>query len=309
MTSQRHTLVTGGAGFLGSHLCDRLLELGYRVTCIDNLFTGHRTNIEHALINPNFAFVEHDVTTPWNIPADLIFHLACPASPIQYQRNPVDTLRTAIVGTENALRAARDHGARVLIASTSEVYGDPLVHPQPETYWGNVNPIGTRACYDEGKRAAEAMAVAYTAQYGVDSRIARIFNTYGPRMQPGDGRVVSNFVDQALRGNPITIYGNGSQTRSFCYVSDLIDGLIKLMNTPRDPGPVNLGNPREHTIRELADLICTLTDSLSTITHAPLPEDDPQQRQPDISKARTLLEWEPRVSIEEGLQKTIAAAR
>ena len=236
MTSQRHALVTGGAGFLGSHLCDRLLELGYRVTCIDNLFTGHRTNIEHALINPNFAFVEHDVTTPWNIPADLIFHLACPASPIQYQRNPVDTLRTAIVGTENALRAARDHGARVLIASTSEVYGDPLVHPQPETYWGNVNPIGTRACYDEGKRAAEAMAVAYTAQYGVDSRIARIFNTYGPRMQPGDGRVVSNFVDQALRGNPITIYGNGSQTRSFCYVSDLIDGLITIVKVVREPG-------------------------------------------------------------------------
>ena len=309
MTGQRHALVTGGAGFLGSHLCEHLLELGYRVTCMDNLFTGHEKNIAHLRANPNFFFVEHDVTTPWMIPAELIYHLACPASPIQYQLNPVDTLRTAIVGTENALRAARDHGARVLIASTSEVYGDPLVHPQPETYWGNVNPVGPRACYDEGKRAAEAMAVAYTAQYGADSRIARIFNTYGPRMQPGDGRVVSNFVDQALRGDPITIYGDGSQTRSFCYVSDLIDGLIKLMNTPRDPGPVNLGNPREHTIRELAELICTLTDSRSAITHAPLPEDDPQQRQPDISKARTLLEWEPRVSIEEGLQKTIAAAR
>ncbi len=309
MTGQRHALVTGGAGFLGSHLCEHLLELGYRVTCMDNLFTGHEKNIAHLRANPNFFFVEHDVTTPWMIPAELIFHLACPASPIHYQLNPVDTLRTAIVGTENALRAARDHGARVLIASTSEVYGDPLVHPQPESYWGNVNPVGPRACYDEGKRAAEAMAVAYTAQYGVDSRIARIFNTYGPRMQPGDGRVVSNFVDQALRGDPITIYGDGSQTRSFCYVSDLIDGLIKLMETPRDPGPVNLGNPREHTIRELAELICTLTESPSTITHAPLPEDDPQQRQPDISKARTLLDWEPRVSIEEGLQKTIAAAR
>jgi len=307
-------LVTGGAGFVGSHLCERLLSEGHTVICLDNLYTGSTENIKHLQTNPNFTFLEHDVTVPMSTTssttsttADQIYHLACPASPIQYQRHPVDTIRTAIVGTELMLALAKHTGARILIASTSEVYGDPLVHPQAETYWGNVNPVGPRACYDEGKRAAEALTVAYTAQYGIEARIARIFNTYGPRLASGDGRVVSNFIDQARKGEPITIYGDGTQTRSFCYVSDLIDGLIKLMALPSDPGPVNLGNPKEHTIKELASAIIKLTGSTSALTFKALPTDDPQQRQPDISKARQLLNWEPRVALEEGLQKTIDA--
>jgi UDP-glucuronate decarboxylase len=300
-------LVTGGAGFVGSHLCERLLSDGHTVICLDNLYTGSNSNIAHLQSSSNFTFLEHDVTLPTSLEVEQIYHLACPASPIQYQRHPVDTIRTAIIGTEQMLTLANATGARILIASTSEVYGDPLVHPQVETYWGNVNPVGPRACYDEGKRAAEALTVAYTAQYGVDARIARIFNTYGPRLHAGDGRVVSNFIDQARRGEPITIYGDGSQTRSFCYVSDLIDGLIRLMALSHDPGPVNLGNPTEHTIKELASVIVKLTGSTSSLTFNPLPVDDPQQRQPDISKARQLLNWEPRVTLEEGIQKTIAA--
>jgi len=305
----KRVLVTGGAGFLGSHLCERLLGASCEVVCLDNFFTGSRHNIAALLTHPRFELVRHDVTQPIVIEVDEVFHLACPASPIHYQRNPARTIRTAVEGTLNMLEAARDVRARILIASTSEVYGDPQVHPQTEDYWGHVNPIGPRACYDEGKRCAEALTVSYARQYGLEARIVRIFNTYGPRMHEQDGRVVSNFVLQALRGEPLTVYGEGKQTRSFCYVDDLIDGFLKMMELDVDPGPVNLGNPHEIDMIELATRIVELTGSKSTITHAPLPKDDPTRRKPDISKARSLLAWEPRVSVEEGLRRTIAHFR
>ena len=298
-------LVTGGAGFLGSHLCERLLEDGHQVVCLDNFFTGARENVEHLLGNRHFELVRHDVTQPLVVEVDEVYHLACPASPIQYQKNPVRTIRTAVHGTLNMLDMAREVAAKILIASTSEVYGDPQVHPQTEDYWGHVNPIGPRACYDEGKRCAEALTISYARQYGVPTRIARIFNTYGPRMHPNDGRVVSNFVLQALRGEPITIYGDGRQTRSFCFVSDLVDAFVKFMALPQDPGPVNLGNPQEITIGELAQRIVALTGSRSEIVRQPLPTDDPVRRWPDIGRARRLLGWEPRVAVEDGLRSTI----
>jgi UDP-glucuronate decarboxylase len=306
---RKRVLVTGGAGFLGSHLCERLLDLGHEVVCLDNFFTAHRRNVEHLLGRQRFELVRHDVTQPLIVEVDEIFHLACPASPVHYQRNPVRTIRTAVQGTLNMLDMAREIHARILIASTSEVYGDPKEHPQTETYWGHVNPIGPRACYDEGKRCAETLTVSYARQYDVITRIARIFNTYGPRMHEDDGRVVSNFVMQALRGEPITIYGDGEQTRSFCYVSDLIEGFIRLMALEQDPGPVNLGNPRESTVRELAEIVIGLTGSDSKLRREPLPIDDPTQRCPDISKAKALLGWEPQVTLEDGLQKTIEYMR
>ncbi|MDD9943621.1 MAG: SDR family oxidoreductase [Myxococcales bacterium] len=302
---RRRILVTGGAGFLGSHLCDKLLTLGHEVVCADNFFTAQRQNVEHLLNNPRFELFRHDVVQPMTIEVDDIYHLACPASPVHYQRNPVRTIRTAVHGTLNLLDMAREVGARMMIASTSEVYGDPHEHPQREEYWGNVNPIGPRACYDEGKRCAESLTVSYAMQYGTRTRIARIFNTYGPRMHQDDGRVVSNFVLQALRNEPITIYGKGDQTRSFCFVSDLIEGFVRLLNTEEDPGPVNLGNPSERTIKQLAEMIIELTGSKSELVFKPLPVDDPTRRCPDIGKAKRLLDWEPRVSIEEGLQHTI----
>lgn len=304
-----HILVTGGAGFLGSHLCDALLAEGNRVTCVDNLYTGQKSNLISALSSPLFDLMRHDVEDPVRVEVDAIYHLACPASPVHYQRNPVRTLLTAVHGTQNVLELARETGARVVIASTSEVYGDPDVHPQFEHYWGNVNPIGKRACYDEGKRCGETLAVCYRERYGIDVRIARIFNTYGPRMRENDGRVVSNFVLQALRGESITIYGEGEQTRSFCYVSDLLEGLVRLLATPQDPGPVNIGNPSERTIRELAELTIKLTESRSKLVFEPLPVDDPTRRCPDITRAKQLLGWEPRVGIEEGLRETIAYFR
>ena len=304
--SRRRILVTGGSGFVGSHLCERLIREGNEVVCLDNFFTGSRVNIEPLLDDHRFELVRHDVTEPLTLEVDEVFHLACPASPIHYQRNPVRTIRTAVEGTLNMLDLAREVKARILIASTSEVYGDPAVHPQRESYWGNVNPIGPRACYDEGKRCAEALAVSYARQYGVEVRIARIFNTYGPRMHENDGRVVSNFTVQALRGEPITLYGEGQQTRSFCYVSDLIEGFLRLMASPHGADPVNLGNPRETTVRELAELIRQLARSKSEIVHAPLPTDDPTRRKPDITRARELLaDWAPRVPHEEGLSATI----
>lgn len=298
-------LVTGGAGFLGSHLCDRLLAMGAEVVCLDNFFTGARQNVEHLLGNPHFELVRHDVTQPITIEVDEIFHLACPASPIHYQRNPVRTIRTAVQGTLNMLDMAREVRARIMIASTSEVYGDPQEHPQTEGYWGHVNPIGPRACYDEGKRCAESLTISYARQYGVETRIARIFNTYGPRMHENDGRVISNFAMQALHGRPITIYGEGTQTRSFCYVSDLLEGFIRLMGRDLDPGPVNLGNPNEITIRECAERIVAMTGSKSELRFEPLPVDDPVRRKPDISKATSLLGWQPKVMFEEGLRSTI----
>lgn len=302
---RRRILVTGGAGFLGSHLCEKLLKQGHEIVCLDNFFTSDRRNVEHLLGNHRFELVRHDVTQPIVIEVDDIYHLACPASPVHYQRNPVRTVRTAVHGTLNMLDMAREVHARILIASTSEVYGDPTVHPQPEGYWGNVNPIGPRACYDEGKRCAEALTASYARQYGIESRIARIFNTYGPRMHEDDGRVVSNFVVQALRHAPLTIYGDGSQTRSFCYVSDLLDGLIQLLATEADPGPINLGNPSERSIQDLAERIVRLTKSRSELVFGPLPTDDPIQRCPDISRARASLDWSPTVSIDEGLLSTI----
>jgi len=298
-------LVTGGAGFLGSHLCDKLLAIGHEVVCLDNFFTGSRKNIEHLLDDHRFELVRHDVTQPLIIEVEQIFHLACPASPIHYQRNPVRTIRTAVHGTLNMLDMAREVHAKLLIASTSEVYGDPQQHPQQEGYWGHVNPIGPRACYDEGKRCAEALTVSYARQYGIQTRIARIFNTYGPRMHLNDGRVVSNFVVQALRDEPITVYGDGSQTRSFCYVSDLLEGLVRFMNLDSDPGPINVGNPREQTIAELAKMIIEMTGSRSQLVFQPLPTDDPVRRKPDTTKAKQLLDWEPRVPVEQGLAATI----
>jgi UDP-glucuronate decarboxylase len=303
-------LVTGGSGFLGSHLCERLLKDGHEVVCLDNFFTGTRTNVEHLLDNHRFELFRHDVTTPLTMEVDEVYHLACPASPIHYQRNPVRTIRTAVEGTLNLLDLAREAKARIMIASTSEIYGDPVEHPQRESYWGNVNPIGPRACYDEGKRCAEALAVSYATQYGVEVRIARIFNTYGPRMHENDGRVVSNFAVQALRNQPITVYGEGQQTRSFCYATDLIEGFTRLMASSHGVDPVNLGNPRETTVFELAELVRRLAGSTAEIIHAPLPKDDPTRRKPDISRAQKYLNnWAPKVSLEEGLASTVADFR
>jgi UDP-glucuronate decarboxylase len=301
----KRILVTGGAGFIGSHLCARLLARGAEVTCLDNFFTGRKSNVFHLMEDPRFDVVRHDVHQPIYCEVDQIYHLACPASPVHYQLHPVETITTSVQGAIHALELARRKNARVLLASTSEVYGDPEVHPQPESYRGNVNPIGPRACYDEGKRCSEALFFDYHRQYEVDVCVARIFNTYGPVLNQGDGRVVSNFVVQALRGEPLTIYGDGTQTRSFCFVSDLVDGLVRLMNADGFTGPVNLGNPSEFTMLELAELIIELTGSESEIVHRPLPEDDPTQRQPDIRLARERLGWEPRVSLREGLKPTI----
>jgi UDP-glucuronate decarboxylase len=300
-------LVTGGAGFVGSHLCERLLSEGNEVVCLDNLYTGQKRNIAHLMGNPYFEFIRHDVTFPLYVEVDEIYNLACPASPVQYQFDPVQTLKTSVHGAINVLGLAKRTKAKILQASTSEVYGDPEEHPQTESYWGKVNPIGIRSCYDEGKRCAETLFFDYHRQNNVEIRVARIFNTYGPRMQKDDGRVVSNFVLQALRGQDITIYGDGSQTRSFCYVDDLVDGLIKLMNTPDGTtGPVNLGNPFEFTIRQLAEKVIKMTGSLSKVVYHPLPNDDPRQRQPDISLAREFLGWQPSIELDAGLQKTIA---
>jgi UDP-glucuronate decarboxylase len=304
---QQRILVTGGAGFLGSHLIDRLLADGHEVVCADNLFTGSKRNIAHLLGHKSFEFLRHDVTFPLYLEVDRIYNLACPASPVHYQHDPVQTTKTSVHGAINMLGLAKRLRCRIFQASTSEVYGDPTVHPQREDYWGNVNPIGIRSCYDEGKRCAETLFFDYHRQHGLDIKVARIFNTYGPRMHPNDGRVVSNFIVQALRGEPITLYGSGSQTRSFCYVDDLIDAIVRFMDTPADfPGPVNIGNPNEFTIRELAQTVISLTGSRSKIVEKPLPQDDPMQRQPDIALARERLGWEPKVQLEEGLKKTIA---
>ncbi len=308
MKRRKRILVTGGAGFVGSHLCERLILAGHEVICMDNLFTGARENIDRLLDRHAFEFVRHDVCDRIILEVDEVYHLACPASPIHYQRNPVRTIRTTVEGTLHMLDLAREVKARLLIASTSEVYGDPHVHPQVEGYWGNVNPIGPRACYDEGKRCAEALATSYASQYGVDVRIPRIFNTYGPRMHENDGRVVSNFIMQALQGQPLTVYGEGQQTRSFCYVDDLVSGLIALMDSDVTT-PVNLGNPGEFTIRELAEKVIELTGARSELQKMPLPVDDPTRRRPDISQAQQLLGWSPTVSLNEGLEKTVAYFR
>jgi UDP-glucuronate decarboxylase len=300
-------LVTGGAGFIGSFLCERLLETGAEVLCVDNFFTGRRTNVAHLLDNPKFEVMRHDVTFPLFVEVDQIYNLACPASPTHYQFDPVQTTKTSVHGAINMLGLAKRTRARILQASTSEVYGDPVIHPQTEDYWGNVNPIGPRSCYDEGKRCAETLFFDYYRQHKVEIKVARIFNTYGPRMHPNDGRVVSNFIVQALRGEDITLYGDGQQTRSFCYVSDLVTGLIALMGTgPEFVGPVNIGNPGEFTIRQLAERVIDLTGSKSQLVHRPLPQDDPKQRQPDITIARDKLGWEPIIKLDEGLKPTIA---
>jgi len=298
-------LVTGGAGFIGSHLCERLIGEGHEVICLDNFFTGRRENIFPLLENPRFELLRHDVIEPVLLEVDQIYNLACPASPIHYQYNPVKTVKTNVMGTINMLGLAKRVRARILQASTSEVYGDPLIHPQTEDYWGNVNPVGLRSCYDEGKRLAETLMMDYHRQNRVDIRIARIFNTYGPRMLENDGRVVSNFVVQALRGLPLTLYGEGNQTRSFCYVDDLVEGLVRLMNTEGLNQPVNLGNPAEFTIKQLAEEVMRMCGANSGFNYLPLPEDDPRQRQPDISIANTVLRWNPRVPLNEGLEKTI----
>jgi len=303
---RKRVLVTGGAGFLGSHLCDRLLRDGHDVICLDNYFTGDKQNVVHLLDNPYFELVRHDVITPYFAEVDQIFNLACPASPIHYQHNPIKTIKTSVMGAINMLGLAKRIGAKVLQASTSEVYGDPHIHPQPESYWGNVNPNGIRSCYDEGKRCAETLFMDYHRQNKVKIKIIRIFNTYGPRMNPDDGRVVSNFIMQALRGEDITIYGSGQQTRSFQYVDDLIEGMIRTMATGDDfTGPVNLGNPNEFTMLELAEKVIELTNSRSKLVFEPLPQDDPKQRQPDITLAKSRLDWEPMVQLEEGLERTI----
>lgn len=298
-------IVTGGAGFLGSHLSERLLAKGYEVLCVDNFFTGRRRNLEPILRHPRFELFRHDIVQPLYLEAHQIYNLACPASPIHYQFNPIKTIKCSTVGMVNMLGLARRTRARLLQASTSEVYGDPQVHPQKETYWGNVNPIGARSCYDEGKRVAEALCMDYHRQNGVDVRIARIFNTYGPRMDPQDGRVLSNFIVQALRGQDLTVYGTGSQTRSFCFVSDMIEGLLRLMELEGHTGPVNLGNPEETTVEELARLVLRLTGSRSRIVRRPIPKDDPRRRKPDIALARRLLGWSPKVSLEEGVEATV----
>ncbi len=305
----KKVLVTGGAGFVGSHLCDRLISEGHSVTCLDNLFTGSKENIKHLLTHPNFTFVEHDVQHPFFEPVDWIFNLACPASPPRYQHDPVATVRTNVLGMMNMLELAKQTNARILQASTSEVYGDPLCHPQEEAYWGNVNPISRRACYDEGKRCAETLCFDYYREYGVDIRVIRIFNTYGPRMAKDDGRVVSNFVLQALRGEDLTVYGDGSYTRSFQYIDDLIEGMMCMMHTENFTGPVNIGNPGEFTILELAKLVIELTGSSSKIVHLPAVEHDPKQRKANIDLAKSKLHWEPNIPLREGLEKTIAYFR
>ena len=299
-------LVTGGAGFLGSHLCDRLLKDGNEVVCLDNYFTGRKLNIAHLLGHPSFEFVRHDIIDPFKYEVDQIYNLACPASPPHYQYNPIKTTKTSVMGAINCLGLAKRVKARVFQASTSEVYGDPAVHPQPESYWGNVNPIGKRSCYDEGKRCAETLFFDYHRENHVDIRVIRIFNTYGPRMHEADGRVVSNFIVQALRGEDITIYGDGQQTRSFCYVDDLIEGFVRFMAQTETVGPMNLGNPGEFTMLQLAELTLKLVGGKSKIVHKPLPADDPKQRRPDITLARKIIKWEPTIPLEEGLQRTIA---
>jgi UDP-glucuronate decarboxylase len=302
-------LVTGGAGFLGSHLCDQLLAQGAEVLCLDNFFTGSKRNIFHLMDNRHFELIRHDLVLPVFLEVDQVFNLACPASPVHYQYNPVKTVKTNVMGTINMLGLAKRVNARILQASTSEVYGSPQEHPQKESYWGHVNPVGRRSCYDEGKRVAETLMMDYHRQNKVDIRIVRIFNTYGPRMAVSDGRVVSNFIVQALKNEPITVYGDGSHTRSFCYVSDMIDGCVKMMACDDFVGPVNLGNPHEFSIRELAELVLEITGSKSPIVNKPLPEDDPVQRRPDISLAKERLDWEPRISLREGLEKTVAYFR
>ncbi len=308
--SRKRILVTGGAGFLGSHLCDKLLEKGHDVLCLDNLFTGSKRNIDHLHGNPRFEFMRHDVTFPLYVEVDEIYNLACPASPIHYQYDPVQTTKTSVHGAINMLGLAKRLKARIFQASTSEVYGDPAVHPQPESYWGNVNPIGIRSCYDESKRCAETLFFDYHRQHGLEIKVARIFNTYGPRMHHADGRVVSNFIVQALKGAPITLYGDGSQTRAFCYVDDLIDGMVALMESDADvTGPINLGNPTERSIREMAEMVVAATGSSSEIVFEPLPQDDPKQRRPDISLAKEVLGWAPTVRLEDGLAATVAYFR
>ncbi|MFM9992360.1 MAG: UDP-glucuronic acid decarboxylase family protein [Burkholderiaceae bacterium] len=303
-------LVTGGAGFLGSHLCDRLIARGDDVLCVDNFFTGNKSNVAHLLTHPSFELMRHDVTFPLYVEVDRIFNLACPASPIHYQYDPVQTTKTSVHGAINMLGLAKRVKARILQASTSEVYGDPEIHPQPESYWGRVNPIGIRSCYDEGKRCAETLFFDYHRQHQLEIKVMRIFNTYGPRMHPQDGRVVSNFIVQALKGESITIFGSGQQTRSFCYVDDLIEGMLRLMDSPADfTGPVNIGNPGEFTMLELAEKVLWLVGGKSKLTFHPLPEDDPKQRQPDITLAKSKLDWEPKVVLEDGLKETIAYFR
>ncbi len=305
--SRKRILITGGAGFLGSHLTDRLLEQGHEVICVDNLFTGSKRNIDHLHNNPRFEFLRHDVTFPLYLEVDEIYNLACPASPIHYQHDPVQTTKTSVHGAINMLGLAKRLNCKIFQASTSEVYGDPTVHPQPEEYWGNVNPIGIRSCYDEGKRCAETLFFDYHRQHRLQIKVARIFNTYGPRMHHADGRVVSNFIVQALQGAPITVFGEGAQTRSFCYVDDLVSGFIRLMETNDDvSGPINLGNPGEFTILELANKVIELTGSKSEIIYNEMPQDDPKQRKPDISKAQSVLNWHPEIELENGLERTIA---
>ena len=306
MLSSKKILVTGGAGFLGSHLCERLLESGHQVLCLDNYFTGDKRNVRHLLSNPYFELIRHDVTFPLYVEVDEIYNLACPASPIHYQHDPVQTTKTSVHGAINMLGLAKRTGAKILQASTSEVYGDPVVHPQQESYWGNVNPIGLRSCYDEGKRCAETLFFDYHRQHDLRIKIMRIFNTYGPRMHPNDGRVVSNFIVQALSNKPITIYGDGKQTRSFCYVDDLIDGMVRLMESGDDfTGPVNIGNPREFTMLELAQVVLKVSDSNSELVFEPLPSDDPKQRRPDISLASEALSWQPSIQLEQGIERTV----
>ena len=302
-------LVTGGAGFLGSHLCDRLIARGDDVICVDNFFTGRKQNIAHLIDNPQFELIEHDIVHPLYVEVDQIYNLACPASPVAYQYNPIKTIKTSTVGMVNVLGLAKRCRARVLQASTSEVYGDPQIHPQTEEYWGHVNPIGPRSCYDEGKRIAESLCVNYELAHGLETRLIRIFNTYGPRMDPNDGRVISNFIVQALNGEPLTVYGDGQQTRSFCFVADLIEGMMRLMDYPDSVGPVNVGNPVERTMLELAESILIATRSQSKIEHVDLPKDDPQQRCPDITKAQRILSWSPQVHLDEGLKDTVAYYR
>jgi UDP-glucuronate decarboxylase len=306
MHDTKRILITGGAGFIGSFLCEKLLAQGHDVICVDNMYTGSRRNIAKLLTNPGFELIRHDVTFPLYVEVDQIYNLACPASPIHYQRDPVQTTKTSVHGAINMLGLAKRLRARILQASTSEVYGDPVMHPQTESYWGNVNPIGPRACYDEGKRCAETLFFDYYRQHKLPIKVARIFNTYGPRMHPNDGRVVSNFIVQALKGEPITLFGEGTQTRSFCYVDDLVDGLTRLMNSPAElTGPINLGNPKEFSVRELAEKIIQMTGTGSRIEFRPLPVDDPKQRQPDIARARQALDWAPKIELEQGLKSTI----
>lgn len=302
----KRILITGGAGFIGSHLSERLLNEGNEILCLDNFFTGRKQNVQHLIGHPNFELIRHDITETFMAEVDEIYNLACPASPVHYQYNPIKTMKTSVLGSLNVLGLAKRTGAKVFQASTSEVYGDPNVHPQPESYWGNVNPIGIRSCYDEGKRCAETLFMDYHREHNLRIKIIRIFNTYGPNMHPEDGRVVSNFIVQALKGQDITVYGKGNQTRSFCYVNDLVDGFIRLMNSDDSiTGPINCGNPNEFTILELAEKVIKLTGAKSKIIYKPLPSDDPMQRKPDISKAKELLSWEPKVQLEEGLLKTI----